>query len=361
MPFQIILDRKKAIERLAQEDDDDRMGMAHSLLSGLPSIIDSEIPLRHPNPTENQQKENPVAADLDIKPEEDGEETTTRPTLQDTPAAEQTTISDYATISEKVTEEANPVHHINPETLPIPKEDTPTSEDLATDFPSTPDRPEAGPSTPPSRSPSPAHAAPKHVTPTALTSLLTHADALWTLYPPTHPEMGVSSIMGPQSVVFTWSENFKQLPGDRDAEAMVGCPDLIVYPYIEEEEDVGEDDVDGWDEKEKKGRRTKGKGRERGKGRRHPRKLRKTRVVERRTMVAGAVLVLGVAMAVYGVKVHSGGGRGGGGGVFGLGFGLVEPGKEWKGLKKIGGWVGGLMVGATERVLSAGGHGGAKT
>lgn len=334
------------------------MGMAHSLLSGLPYIVDSEIPPGHPNSIENQQEENPVVSDLDIKLE-DGEETTTQPTLQDTPVVEQTTISEDATISETVTEEANPIHHISPEALPIP--DTPTSsEDLTTDFPTTPDPSEAGPSTPSSRSPSPAHTAPKHVTPTTLTSLLTHADALWTLYPPTHPEMGVSSIMGPQSVVFTWSENFKELPGDRDAEAMVGCPELIVYPYVEEEDEVGEDDADGWDEKEKKGRRVKGKRRGRGKDKRHPRKLRKTRMVERRTMVASAVLVLGVAMAVYGVKVHSGGGRGGGGGVFGLGFGLVEPGKEWKGLKKIGGWVGGLMVGATERVLNAGGHGAAK-
>ncbi|KAF9459688.1 rab-GTPase-TBC domain-containing protein [Collybia nuda] len=347
----IILDRKTAIEKLAQEDEDEGMGMAHSLLSSLPSILDY---------TEGQHEETSSTSDISIK-QEDREEII-HSTPQDAPSKERDTTLNGAANAETEVDVQDDTNNTESEVLPIIKteEDLTSLQGLPTNISGTPTLSEAGPSTLPSRSPSPANTS-APVTSTTLTALLSHADSLWTLYPPTHPEISLSSIMGPQSVVFTWDEDFNALPSDTDAEAMVGHPELIVYPYIEDEDEVGEDDVDGWDEKdaenEKKGMKTKGKGKGPGKDKRRARKLRKRRMVERRTMVAGAVLVLGVAMAVYGVKVHNGGGRGGGSGVFGLGFGLVEPGKEWKGLKRVGGWVGGLMAGATERVLSVGGRG----
>ncbi|KAG6858177.1 hypothetical protein C0991_003389, partial [Blastosporella zonata] len=53
--------------------------------------------------------------------------------------------------------------------------------------------------------------------------------------------------MGPQSVIYTWSESFSSLPTDIEAEAMVSCPGLIVYPYIGEYE-VIEDTASKWEE-----------------------------------------------------------------------------------------------------------------
>lgn len=144
----------------------------------------------------------------------------------------------------------------------------------------------------------------------SLVSLLERADELYTLYPPTHPSLDLRSIMGPQSVVFTWSENFSELPSDNDAELMVTQPHLIVLPAPEEfnskEKDSGEDEDEG-------GRRGAGKV-----AKRRRRKLRKSArigslFVERRAVVASAVLVLGVAMAVYGMQAaperHHGAGR----------------------------------------------------
>lgn len=152
--------------------------------------------------------------------------------------------------------------------------------------------------------------------------------------------------MGPQSVVYTWSEAFSALPTDDEAEAMVARPGLVVYPYIEEDDDAADDGLGGeargaeeaWDEKAGRKKRAKGKLRGRVKG-----KLKRMRVhrrlgMERRTgtMVAGAVLVVGVAMAVYGVKMR------------GMHPGEMH-GRDWR---KAAGWVGGVLAGATERVVS---------
>ncbi|EPQ50933.1 hypothetical protein GLOTRDRAFT_82067 [Gloeophyllum trabeum ATCC 11539] len=155
----------------------------------------------------------------------------------------------------------------------------------------------------------------------SLTSLLNRADDLFSLYPPTHPDLAVSKTMGPQSVIFTWSENPSDLPDDDEAEAMVLHPELVVLPVVES---------DAEDEEEEEGHEKK--------ERRRRRKLKKPRrfggvVVERRVMVAGAVLVLGVAMAVYGIRAAP-----------------EEPMSRhhWK---KLGRWVGGVLVGASGRIL----------
>ncbi|RDX51704.1 hypothetical protein OH76DRAFT_1435124 [Lentinus brumalis] len=166
----------------------------------------------------------------------------------------------------------------------------------------------------------------------SVTALLRHADELFTLYPPSHPGIALTSIMGPQSAMLTWSERASELPNDDEAEFMVTRPELIVLPYVEREEaDVGEG------EKERRHR-------EREKEERRRRKLRKPRrltdiVVQRKTMVAGAVLVLGVAMAVYGLN----GGMPGANGHHRHGFA-----KEWK---KVGRLLGGVFMGAGGRVF----------
>jgi hypothetical protein len=163
-----------------------------------------------------------------------------------------------------------------------------------------------------------------------LSALLTRADDLYASYPPTHPSLHLSEIMGPQSVVFTWSESDyvgadgqgDEL-GDDEAESMVLHPELIVYPYIEEPSPSISSDEDQ-DEKHRR------------------RKMKKStpRRFETRTMVVGAVIVLGVSIgvaAVYGIRAgHGHGGTGGRG--------------SWS-WRKVGGQVGGVLVGASERIV----------
>ncbi|KAK2467977.1 hypothetical protein APHAL10511_000272 [Amanita phalloides] len=177
-----------------------------------------------------------------------------------------------------------------------------------------------------------------------LPTILSHSDSLLTHFPPSHPSLRLPSIMGPQSVVFTWSETFSDLPSDATAEAMVARPELVVYPPGPEEMDDSEgeeeesesesdynEDSKGW---ERRRRRTSRKSRKSGnvnmngggssgggrRGRTIKKKVRNllsalatgmggsvVTHVDGRAMVAGAVLVLGVAMAIYGVKAHDGG------------------------------------------------------
>ena len=124
----------------------------------------------------------------------------------------------------------------------------------------------------------------------SLTSLLTHADELYSLYPPTHPSVSLSSIFGPQSVVFTWSEDLSEMPDDDEAELMASKMELIVWPYVEPvTEDKELDDNRGTDK------------------RRKPRKLRKPLslaglTVQRRTVVTGAVLALSICIAFYSIR-----------------------------------------------------------
>ena len=179
---------------------------------------------------------------------------------------------------------------------------------------------------------------PMPTAPIPLPTILAHSDSLFAQYPPEHSQLRLSSIMGPQSVVFTWSENFSDLPSDTTAEAMVGRPELVSYPIEPEEmegsEEEGEDDEESDsdseynDKKPGKTRRKRKSGKVGEKGglqKRTRRKTIKKKVqkllkifgattgagqqithVDGRTVVTGAVLVLAVAIAVYNVKAQDG-------------------------------------------------------
>ncbi|PIL23198.1 hypothetical protein GSI_14507 [Ganoderma sinense ZZ0214-1] len=159
------------------------------------------------------------------------------------------------------------------------------------------------PSPPPRRDPRPRR--PR----VSLTALLTEADALMRQYPPTHPDVALRTVMGPQSVVHTWAERARDLPSDDDAERMVDRPELVVCPPPPPSPLPSEDEGEEWEKEEVGKKRGRGRGR---KKLRKPRRLRDV-IVQRRTMVAGAVLVLGVAVAVYGLSggLPSGNGHGG--------------------------------------------------
>ncbi|KAH9916046.1 rab-GTPase-TBC domain-containing protein [Fomitopsis serialis] len=178
----------------------------------------------------------------------------------------------------------------------------------------------------------------------SLTSLLMQADDLYARFPPSHPSIALATIMGPQSVMLTWSEDTSELPPDDDAELMVTKPELIVVPWIEPDDEV-ESDEEGASPRGK--RRSRAKDRER-------RRLKKPRhlVLQRKTMVAGAVLVLGVAVAVYGLQ------SGGSAGLF-RGFSEHRErhtlGREWK---RMSSFVGGVVLGVGERIFEPLLHGG---
>ena len=172
-----------------------------------------------------------------------------------------------------------------------------------------------------------------------LTDLLKHADTLYNTFPPSHPDLSLSSIMGPQSVIFTWSESFSSLPSDNTAEAMVSRPELVVYPFIETQMESKE----SFESEEKTSKKMQHK--------RH--KLGKSPFshMEKKTMVAGTVIVLGVAMAIYGVKASRTGDRS----VYGLFHNFAEGHnghtsvKDWR---RLGGWVGGAVAGVTTKIMN---------
>jgi len=173
-----------------------------------------------------------------------------------------------------------------------------------------------------------------------LTDLLKLADDLYDKYPPSHSMLALSSIMGPQSVVFTWSESLSALPSDNTAEAMVSHPELVVYPYIEVNPYQK-----GADMEEKQGRSKIAL-------RKRRKKLRKLPFgqVEKKTVLAGTVIVLGVAVAIYGIKARNGPGSHGLFQAFADGH-RAQGGvaRDWK---RIGGWVGGTLAGVSQKIIN---------
>ena len=173
-----------------------------------------------------------------------------------------------------------------------------------------------------------------------LTDLLKLADDLYDKYPPSHSMLALSSIMGPQSVVFTWSESLSALPSDNTAEAMVSHPELVVYPYVEVNTYQKETGVE-----EKAGRSKTARRKRRNKLRKSP-----FGQLEKKTVLAGTVIVLGVAVAIYGIKVRNGPSSHGLFQAFADGHrthGGVA--KDWK---RVGGWVGGTLAGVSQKIMN---------
>ncbi|EKM58169.1 uncharacterized protein PHACADRAFT_182539 [Phanerochaete carnosa HHB-10118-sp] len=126
-----------------------------------------------------------------------------------------------------------------------------------------------------------------------ITSLLESADELFTRFPPTDPSVNLPSIMGPQSVMLTWSEDLARLPRDDDAELMVLQPHLVVL-QLPEEHDEKEEDRESDEVHDRKRKRRK------------LHKPKRMKMLSKPTVV-GAVLVVGVAVAVsYGLQVAPG-------------------------------------------------------
>jgi len=123
----------------------------------------------------------------------------------------------------------------------------------------------------------------------SLTSLLIQTDELYSRFPPSHPDLCLDLIMGPKSVIFTWSETAPISLSDSDAEEIVDKPETVVLHYVDSDPDE----------------RSPQKKRQQVDRRRVLlASLLGTRL-KRRTVLACVVLVLGVAISMYGTRVGS--------------------------------------------------------
>ncbi len=319
---QIILSRKDEVRRLEEEDEE---GMMHSLLSGLPNITD-ESPSLEESIVKTEEDASSSVGTLDQEqPKSQSSASDKFPgvSVKEGPCGELTAILVETKIEDHGVIKSSDSSSVNDAVKSETQEETiPTTQIFPSD---SKDGAATGtPSSPPSYHicESSRHALQKPSI--TLTSLLLQADHLYETYPPSHPSLALSSIMGPQSVMFTWSSSPSDLPGDDSAERMVDYPQLIVYPYVEEDND----------QKEKR------------KGPRHRHLVKRRprfRLRDRKTMITGAVLALGVAMAVYGVRS---------GIVYGEGRHTnFHFHRDWK---RLGGWAGGFLIGAGNKILHIG-------
>ncbi|CAL1698794.1 unnamed protein product [Somion occarium] len=337
----MLLSRKAEVELLEQEGED---GMIHSLLCSLPDLFDSDED--NGEASEDEDILGPVLEEMmrDISSSEPAGERESQAeavsiemevsikkvltTVQDLPDTfdSASSRSDYAAAETSALAEVS----FSPDLNNIPSDEAPGSSDAYLD--EQPQEPlfsqQLSEDTQDSRPPTPPTPPPPRPR-MSLISLLQQADLLYELYPPSHPSIALDTILGPQSVMFTWSENPSQLPQDDEAELMATKPDLVVHPVKEESEEEEEG-------KEKEGEH-------RGEKRRRRRLRKPHRLVpsRRKAMVASAVLVLGIAVAVYG----TGGFRGGG-----IGDSHRPGHREWRTVTK---FIGALFVGAGERLLDS--------
>ncbi|KAJ6591656.1 rab-GTPase-TBC domain-containing protein [Mycena vulgaris] len=303
----IILSRKQDVERLEEEGEE---GMMHSLLSALPEIVDDNS---DPSKEELRPKEDlfseeiaPTVVDIpDIK-QEVSDPLEVLDSLEGHAGDEHTSDVVEPTGDLPVGQEASVVPDVFIPELELPPIEVPSETKAEVPSAPPPDASTEKFETPPQ----PSRRKVTKPKPRTLTDILTTSDALYDAHPPSHPSLQLSSIMGPQSVIFTWSTRVTDMPANDEAECMVQRLDLIVYP----EPPVIENDTE-----------------------KHATKRRRKRF-KRRTgtttvgMLVGAGLVLGVAVAfsVYGAR------QGG------------DHHRDWR---KIGRWVGGIITGASERVI----------
>ncbi|KAL5522754.1 hypothetical protein ACEPAG_8772 [Sanghuangporus baumii] len=179
-----------------------------------------------------------------------------------------------------------------------------------------------------SRPPSPRHHAhaPRKIV--ALPALLEHADELFERYPPSNPALHVSEIMGPKSVIFTWSEDPHSLMSDAEAEALMAHPELIALPFIDPDEVAATKEA----EEASNGGQI---------GRKFRRRLRRKHFgvrLDKKTVFTATVVTLSVAVAVYSIRSKGNGG-------------VPDVSRSDKTLRKAARVVSGILIGGSERLL----------
>ncbi|KAJ6493627.1 rab-GTPase-TBC domain-containing protein [Mycena vitilis] len=314
----VILSRKPDVERLEEEGEE---GMMHSILSALPEIVDNN----ESDDEGNQSDEELPSEDVipDIKQEPDLSVVSTPVDTQLKEEFSEDSIADPPDLSaaSDVLQNDAPNGDLAVKDLPpnagsnLPEDhDASVSDDIAgpdpppvelaaetkTELPSTTEQTDESGPRPTRRKVSRS----KHTLP----DILRISEALYQAHPPSHPSLQLSHIMGPQSVIFTWSSRLSDMPSNDEAECMVDRLDLIVYPEPPVVEPKEKDNV-----------------------RRQRKRLKKRRGTGSVGLLVGAGLVLGVAVAVSVYGARQGG----------------DPTRDWR---KMGRWIGRVLAGASERI-----------
>ena len=257
--------------------------MVHSLLSGIPDLLDDDL----------LPKSGLVDVLTDVPPQSDGLDSTSSDEIENAYEPFETTDEQSSASCNTVLDSVSDLDNVSDTTLFGNHSSLPQEKDLDAVPSLCPEPPLLQPDVEkiydePSRPTISVPSSFPHRPRITLTALLTRADELYSLYPPTHNSVAVSSIMGPQSVIFTWSEQTSERLDDDEAESIVTRPELIVRPYA----DPNDSDTVSPTEK----------------GR--PQKMRDPSrsswiAVDRRTFIAGAVVVIGIGLAVYGIRTRS--------------------------------------------------------
>ncbi|KZT32110.1 hypothetical protein SISSUDRAFT_1067188 [Sistotremastrum suecicum HHB10207 ss-3] len=334
---QLLLERKAEIVKFVEEDDD---GMLYAVLNALPPLQDiPPQPSPDPTPSESEQNMNmdarsssigsmedisssqslsipsppePESSDAEPRPSEEEEEESGE--KEESVTLPESTISlpppspgPESDSEQEQKPEPEPEHDqvlvdrhqptshsVSPPSPVLSSPILPSSPQSPTSDPSSP-----SPSLPPSRSHSNQTSSSKPLTPPInLPTLLKNTDTLYLTHPPSSPLLSIPTILGPNSVIHTYSENKGHMPFEDE-------PGKIVFPYIptpppsdeEEEEDEGKG-------REKEGRREKlrkWKERSRRGGRGGRVTIPGGLEVDRNLVLAGAaaVVVVGVLIAIY--------------------------------------------------------------
>lgn len=174
---------------------------------------------------------------------------------------------------------------------------------------------------------------PSSKTSVSLSSLLFVADDLYKRYPPMPssgedepPSLDIGNVLGPSSVLFTWSQDPNQMLSNEEAEKIVrdGLSGVVLENDGSSEIDIAEEEEKNWKEQEE--RRVK---------REWDRAMRK-RIVKSGLGVTVAVLVGLAAIALYSMERSANGNSNG------------KSIQEWR---KSLGWVGGMLLGIGDRVI----------
>lgn len=267
--LQITLARKDEAQLLEEEGEE---GMLHSLLSSLPDLSDESTD-SFPNDTPD------IEVDLNRSTSFGGDQLQYESNNVNTTSRREPT--DVVGSNEDFAEKSASIRHSEVEQGQVEK-DSPKIEIPLNDSEEVDGEEAAEHSSPTSPAGSQPRAKRKIVN---LPHILKQADELFTRFPPSHPELYLSSILAPQSVVFTWSENQDEVLSDDEAEAIVSQPELVVLPYRDP------DEISLYE------------GRKQGEpapSQKYPRG-RQSRL-DSRTMLLTGVVVAGIAVAIYSLK-----------------------------------------------------------
>ncbi|EJD51797.1 hypothetical protein AURDEDRAFT_181399 [Auricularia subglabra TFB-10046 SS5] len=236
----VILSHEDAVRKLVEEDEE---GMLHSVLTTFPPVQDSTEPPSRPA----QESHSPPLLSHHPRQEtgsswmQPSPPPSEAPLLDDVnaPSSESTVAESEAETGSMADSESAPLLSDSwTATSPPPRADALVSEahlpHSASDAETKEDDASTLADTPPTISAS-----------RPLADLLKRADDLYTRFPPTDPRLAVDRIMGPQSVLFTWSEPSRDSEDqnqitDDEAEAMVDAPELVVRFDFQDEDELEE-------------------------------------------------------------------------------------------------------------------------